>query len=222
MAARHTPMPSVGSSGSTFSSTVSREKNLSDVYVEFHKEFHQLLILNKQLSDDRNFKSNTSNHDRVPGAMTVSSPVPSSSARDKLQEVVASLLPAIGEPFFEQFSILRNDIEGKIRVWDALAAENKKLFVAARFKQAMEDAKLASGNSLAEDNELFVAARFKQTVEDAKSAFDKSCAEKRIANDKYHDGLNLEKSSDKYIMNIWIEFEDFEIPETRTSDKNSI
>ncbi|KAF7944867.1 uncharacterized protein EAE97_005500 [Botrytis byssoidea] len=209
MAARHTPVPSVGSSGSTFSSTVSREKNLSDVYVDFHKEYQQLLIRNKQLSDNnRNSESNktyvpiavekchialisNSNHDRVPGA----TPVPSSSARDKLQEVVASLLPAIGEPFFQQFSVLRNEIEGKIRLWDALVAENIKLSSAARIKQAMED---------------------------AKSASDKSFAEKKIANDKHDDELDLENPSDKRTLNIWIELEDFKIPETRSSDKDSI
>ncbi|TGO58206.1 hypothetical protein BOTNAR_0185g00120 [Botryotinia narcissicola] len=192
MAARHTPVPSVGSSGSTFSSTVSREKNLSDVYVDFHKEYHQLFIRNKQLSDNnRKPESNTTNHDRFPGA----TPSPSSSARDKLEEVVASLLPAIGEPFFEQFSVLRNEIEGKIRLWDALVAENMKLSIAARIKQAMED---------------------------AKSASDKSFAEKKIANDKHDDELDLENPSDKRTMNIWIELEDFKIPETRSSDKDSI
>ncbi|THV50070.1 hypothetical protein BGAL_0166g00120 [Botrytis galanthina] len=143
MAARHTPGPSVGSSGSTSSSTVSREKNLSDFYVDFDKDCHQLSIQNKKLSDDLKFKSNTSNHDGVP----VATPVPSSSARDKLQEVVASLLPAIDEPFFEQFSSLRNEIEGKIRVWDALAAENIKLHTAARIKEGVEDATSASDKS---------------------------------------------------------------------------
>ncbi|KAF7900910.1 hypothetical protein EAF00_003131 [Botryotinia globosa] len=171
MAARHTPVPSVGSSGSTFSSTVSREQNLSDFYVDFQKEYYQLLIRNKQLSDNnRNSESNTNNHDRVPGA----TPVPSSSARDKLQEVVASLLPAIGEPFFEQFSVLRNEMEGKIRLWDALVAENIKLSIAARIKQAMKD---------------------------AKSASDKSLAEKKIAHDKDHDDLDLENPSAKRTMN---------------------
>lgn len=196
MAARHTSGPSVGSSGSTSSSTVSREKNLSDFYVDFDKDCHQLSIQNKKLSDDLKFKSNTSyvsiavekchialisgsNHDGVP----VATPVPSSSARDKLQEVVASLLPAIDEPFFEQFSFLRNEIEGKIRVWDALAAENIKLHTAARIKEGVEDATSAS--------------------------------------DKSYDDLDRKKTFVWKTKNLWIEFEEFRIPETQTSDEDS-
>ncbi|TGO58959.1 hypothetical protein BCON_0049g00120 [Botryotinia convoluta] len=206
MAARHTPVPSVGSSGSTFSSTfssiVSTEQSLSEVYVDFHKEYHQLIIRNKELTDaNRKFKSNTSNHERVHGATPFSSSgssvtltgsasptssnVPSSSARNKLQEVT-SLLPASDEPFFEQFSSLKEDIEGKIRVWNALAAENKRLFFAARLKQAMEDAKFAS--------EKFIVT-------------------KKNAHDMYHDELDMKTSFDKYASNMRKENGDYEIVE---------
>ncbi|TGO25917.1 hypothetical protein BPAE_0070g00370 [Botrytis paeoniae] len=206
MAARHTPVPSVGSSGSTFlstfSSTVSTQQSLSEVYADFHKEYYQLLIRNKELSDaNRKFKINMSNHKRVHGvtpfsssgssvtltssAFPTSSNVPSSSARDKLQEV-ASLLPASDEPFFEQFSSPKEDMEARVRIWNALAAENEELFFAVRLKQAMEDAKFAS--------EKFIATE-------------------KIAHDMYHDELDIKTSFDKYACDMRKKNGDYEIPE---------
>ncbi|TEY79713.1 hypothetical protein BOTCAL_0042g00130 [Botryotinia calthae] len=61
MAARRTPGPSVRSPCSTFSAPVSTEQSLPKAYVDFEKEYHQLVIRNKELSDaNRKFKCNTS------------------------------------------------------------------------------------------------------------------------------------------------------------------
>ncbi|KAF5874640.1 uncharacterized protein Bfra_004653 [Botrytis fragariae] len=173
MAARHTPVPSVGPSGSTFSSAVSTQKSLSEVYADFHKEYYQLLIRNKELSDaNRKFKVNTSNHKRVHGATPFSSsgssvtltgsasPTSSnvpSSARDKLQEV-ASLLPASDEPFL-------NNFQASKKIWKP------------ELKQAMDDAELIATKKNAHvmyHNEL-----------DIKTSFDKYASDMRKENGDY-------------------------------------
>ncbi|KAF7900257.1 uncharacterized protein EAF01_007559 [Botrytis porri] len=181
---------------------MSTQQSLSEVYAGFNRGYYQLIIRNKELSDAiRKFKSNTSNHARVHGATPFSSSgssvtltssasptssnVPSSSARDELQRV-ASLLPASDEPFFEQFSSLRKDIEAKVRLWNALTAENEKLSFALRLKQAMEDTKFGS---------------------------EELSASKRIAHDMYHDELDLKTSFDKYASDMRKETGDYELPE---------
>lgn len=83
------------------------------------------------------FSSSGSSVTLIGLASPTSSNVPSSSARDKLQEV-ASLLPASDELFFEQLSSIKKDMEAKIRSWDALAAGNEKLFSAAKYRNAMK------------------------------------------------------------------------------------
>ncbi|CCD46130.1 hypothetical protein ACHAPF_007419 [Botrytis cinerea] len=131
MAARRTPGPSVGSLCSTFLAPVSTEQSIPKVYVDFEKEYRQLVIRNTELSDaNRKFKCNMSNHRRayeatpfsssgssvvlIGLASPTSSNVPSSSARDKLQEVT-SLLPASDEPLMSHFS---NNFQASRKIWE--------------------------------------------------------------------------------------------------------
>ncbi|KAM0132132.1 hypothetical protein ACHAP3_006568 [Botrytis cinerea] len=61
MAARRTPGPSVGSLCPTFLAPVSTEQSIPKVYVDFEKEYRQLVIRNTELSDaNRKFKCNMS------------------------------------------------------------------------------------------------------------------------------------------------------------------
>ncbi|KAF7886868.1 uncharacterized protein EAF02_003515 [Botrytis sinoallii] len=115
-----------------------------------------------------------SNHERVHGATpysssgssvtltgsasSTSSIVPSSSARDKLQEI-ASLLPASDEPFFEQFSSIKKFMEG--------------------LKQALEDAKFASEKFIA--TKTIVHDMYHDEL-DLKTLFDKYASDMRNGN----------------------------------------
>ncbi|KAM0313909.1 hypothetical protein ABEW05_010035 [Botrytis cinerea] len=139
MAARRTPGPSVGSLCSTFLAPVSTEQSIPKVYVDFEKEYRQLVIRNTELSDaNRKFKCNMSNHRRAYEATPFSS-----SGSSVVLIGLASPTSTIDEPFFEQLSSIKKDMGAKIRSWDGLAAGNEKLFPAAKYTNAMEYAELA-------------------------------------------------------------------------------
>ncbi|KAF7918382.1 hypothetical protein BELL_0151g00110 [Botrytis elliptica] len=150
MAARHTPVPSVESLSPTFSSTsssvhsIDREESFRDCN---HERVHGATP----------YSSSGSSVTLTGSASSTSSIVPSSSTRDKLQEI-ASLLPACDEPFFEQFSSIKN-------LWKV------------RLKQALEDAKF----------EKFIATKtivhgMYHDELDLKTSFDKYASDMRNGN----------------------------------------